>query len=269
MSTSSPLDPVIVSAVRTPIGRVSGALAPVRADYMFGLVLAEAVKRAKIDGGDVDEVFAGCANQAGEDNRNVARMGALLAGLPQSVPGVTVNRLCASGLEAVVQASRMIRVEEARVCLASGVENMSRAPYVMGKAATGYAVGAPATFDTSLGWRFPNPKMAALFPLEQMGETAENLVEEHHISREDQDAFALRSHQKAIAAMNAGAFDAEYMEVSIPQRKGADVVVSRDEGPRAETTLENSPPSNPRFARGAVSPRETPRHSTMWRRPSW
>lgn len=238
MSTQNAQDPVIVSAVRTPIGRITGALAPVRADDLLAMALKEAQSRAQIDAADIDEVFAGCANQAGEDNRNVARMASLLAGFPQSVPGVTLNRLCASGLEAVLQASRMIRTGDARACMAGGVENMSRAPYVMGKPAKAFAVGAPPTFDTSLGWRFPNPQMKKLFPLEQMGETAENLVEEHQISREDQDAFALASHQKAIAAQEAGAFDAELMPVSIPQRKGDPVVVTKDEGPRKDSTLE-------------------------------
>jgi len=183
-------------------------------------------------------VFAGCANQAGEDNRNVARMAALLAGLPDSVPAVTVNRLCASGLEALVQASRMITVGDAEVCIASGVENMSRAPWAMAKPDGGFPTGAPAVFDTSLGWRFPNPKMEKLFPLEAMGETAENLVDEMKISRADQDAFALRSHRLSSAAIKAGAFANEIVPVSIAQKKGDTVVVSTDEGPREDSSLD-------------------------------
>lgn len=234
--TSTDRDPVIVSACRTPIGKLRGALAPVRPDDMLALVYREAVRRAGIDDDAIDEAYAGCANQAGEDNRNVARMGVLLAGLPDSVPAATVNRLCASGLEAIVQASRQIRLGEADVILAGGVESMSRAPYVMQKAETGYATGAPAVFDSSLGWRFPNKAMAARFPLEQMGETAENLVDKYGISREAQDAFALRSHQKAVEAQAAGHFTRELVSVTIPNKKG-DIVVDADEQPRADTSL--------------------------------
>jgi acetyl-CoA acyltransferase len=231
-------DPVLVAACRTPIGRLRGGLSAVRADDLLALALKEAVARAGLDGAKVDEVFAGCANQAGEDNRNVARMATLLAGLPQSVPAVTLNRLCASGLEAVVQAGRSIRVGDADVVVAGGVENMTRAPWVMGKPDAGFPTGAPPTFDTALGWRFPNDKMAKLFPLEQMGETAENLVDEFKISRADQDAFALRSHQRAVAAQKAGAFSRELVTVEIAQKKGEPLRVTQDEGPRADTTLE-------------------------------
>jgi acetyl-CoA acyltransferase len=243
----SPRDPVIVSACRTPIGRIRGALAAVRPDDLLALAYKSALERAGVDGGRVDEAFAGCANQAGEDNRNVARMAVLLAGLPQSVPGVTVNRLCASGLEAVAQASRMIRTGEADICLAGGVESMSRAPWSMQKPEAGYPIGAPQVFDTSLGWRFPNPKMEALFPLEQMGQTAENLVEEHNISRADQDAFAFGSHQKALKAQEEGWFDEELIDVVIPQRKGDPITVRRDEGPRADSTLASLAKLRPAF----------------------
>jgi 3-oxoadipyl-CoA thiolase len=247
-------DPVIVSACRTPIGKLRGALSSVRADDLLALAVAEAVKRAGIPGDAVDEVYAGCANQAGEDNRNVARMATLLAGLPQSVPAVTVNRLCASGLEAVVQAARQIRVGEAQVVVASGVENMSRAPWVMAKPDGGFPTGAPAVFDTSLGWRFPNPRMEKLFPLEQMGETAENLVDEMKISRADQDAFALRSHQRAVAAQKAGAFSREILAVEIPQKKGDAVKVTVDEGPREDTTLDALAKLKPAFRKdGSVT----------------
>jgi 3-oxoadipyl-CoA thiolase len=243
----SPTDPVLVSACRTPIGRIRGALAGVRPDDLLALVFREALARAGVPGERVDEAFAGCANQAGEDNRNVARMAVLLAGLPESVPAVTLNRLCASGLEAVVQAARAIRVGDAAVCLAGGTESMSRAPFALQKADQAFPIGAPAIFDTSLGWRFPNPRLEAIFPLEQMGETAENLVEEHGISRADQDAFALRSHEKALAAQASGLFDEEIVKVEFPQRKGPALVVDKDEGPRADTTLEKLASLKPAF----------------------
>jgi 3-oxoadipyl-CoA thiolase len=243
---NSPRDPVLVAACRTPIGKLRGALAPVRADDLLAQVYAEAVRRAGVDGSAIDESYAGCANQAGEDNRNVARMAVLLAGLPRSVPAVTVNRLCASGLEAVVQGARQIAVGDADVVLCGGVESMSRAPWVMAKPADGFATGAPAVFDSSLGWRFPNPRMEKLFPLEQMGETAENLVDAYTISRADQDAFALRSHQRAVAAQTHRKFDRELVRVSIPGKKG-DVVVDADEQPRADTTLEALAKLKPAF----------------------
>ena len=228
---------VIVSAVRTPIGRIKGGLAPVRADDLAALTIAEALNRAGVEGETVDEVIFGCANQAGEDNRNVARMALLLAGLPQSVPGVTINRLCASGLTSINYAARLIALGDAEVCVAGGVENMSRAPWVMPKATSGYPVGNVTVYDSTLGWRFPNPKLAEQFPLEAMGITAENLVTRHNISREDQDAYALDSHLKAIAAQDAGRFDAELMSVSVPRRKQDPLIVSADEGPRRGSTL--------------------------------
>jgi len=229
---------VLVDAVRTPIGRFQGGLSSVRPDDLAALVLASLVERTGIDPARVDEVFMGCANQAGEDNRNVARMAALLAGLPQSVPGVTLNRLCASGLEAVNQAARMIRCGDGELCLAGGVESMSRAPLSMPRAPQHPKAGNITVWDTSLGWRYPNPKLEALFPLEAMGCTAENIVDDMGITREDQDAYALRSHQKALAAQEAGAFDAELVSVRVPQRRGDDVVVAADEGPRADTSIE-------------------------------
>ena len=247
---SSDRDAVLVSATRTPIGRLRGGLAAVRPDDLLALAIKEAVARAKIDGAAVEEVFAGCANQAGEDNRNVARMATLLAGLPHSVPAVTLNRLCASGLEAVVQAARMIKTGDADVCVAGGVESMSRAPWSMAKPDGPFPTGAPQVFDTSLGWRFPNPKLEKLFPLEQMGETAENLVEEMKISRADQDAFALRSHQRAVAAQRDGRFARELVTVEIPQKKGEPVRISADEGPRGDTTLEALAKLKPAFREG-------------------
>ncbi len=237
---------VIVEAVRTPIGRFQGALSPVRPDDLAGLVIAEAVRRAGVEGGRLDEVFLGCANQAGEDNRNVARMALLLAGLPQHVPGVTINRLCASGLSAINQASRMIAVGDAELVVAGGVESMSRAPLSVPRGPQHPKAGNLTAWDTTLGWRYPNKRMEALFPLQGMGETAENIVERMHISREDQDAFAFASHRKALAAQAAGWFDSELIEVRIPGRKG-ETVVTTDESPRADTSLERLAKLRPAF----------------------
>ncbi|MEO1234053.1 MAG: acetyl-CoA C-acyltransferase [Myxococcota bacterium] len=231
-------DVYVVDAVRTPMGRHRGALAPIRADDLLALAIAASLERSGTPGAAVDEVVMGCANQAGEDNRNVARMATLLAGLPNRVPGITVNRLCASGLSAVNFAARQIACGEADIVLAGGVENMSRAPLVMSKGDEAWARGNRTVYDSSLGWRFPNAKMEALFPLESMGETAENVAEQMNITREDQDAFALRSHQRALAAEEGGRFKAERISVSIPQRKGDPVTVDKDEGPRADASLE-------------------------------
>ncbi len=241
---------VILDAVRTPIGRFQGGLAGVRADDLGALAIAELLKRTGVDPARVDEVFFGCANQAGEDNRNVARMAGLLAGLPQSVPGVTVNRLCASGLEAVNQAARALQVGDMDLCVAGGVENMSRAPYVFPRGPVAPKAGNITGFDTSLGWRFPNPKMEALFPLEAMGCTAENLVDDHSISREEQDAFSLASHQKALKAQEQGWFDGELFAIEIPQRRGDPLVVGADEGPRAGTSMERLAKLRAAFRKG-------------------
>ena len=229
---------VIVDAIRTPVGKYLGGLKSVRADDLGALVIRELVARNNVPGESVDEVIFGCANQAGEDNRNVARMATLLAGLPESVPGVTVNRLCASGLEAVNMAARTIICGDADIIIAGGVENMSRAPWVMAKPVDGRLMGNQTAYDTSLGWRFPNKKMEALFPLEAMGKTAENLVSKYEISREDQDAFALASHQKAEAAWASGNMSEEIVSVSIPQRKGDDIIVDRDESIRGNSSME-------------------------------
>lgn len=232
-------DALIVSALRTPIGRLGGGLATVRPDDLLAHVFATTVARVGLDPAGIDEVIAGCANQAGEDNRNVARMAALLAGVPDSVPGVTVNRLCASSLTAVNMAARAIWCGDADVVLVGGVESMSRAPYSVPKHVGGRpAVGNLTAWDTSLGWRYPNPRLEALFPLEAMGETAENLAERYGIPRAEQDAFALASHARAVAAADAGAFDDELVPVPIPQRKGPPTEVARDEGPRADTSAE-------------------------------
>jgi acetyl-CoA C-acetyltransferase len=236
---------VIVQAVRTPIGRHAGALAAVRPDDMAALVIKEVVARSGIDPQEIEEVYLGCANQAGEDNRNVARMGTLLAGLPQKVGAVTMNRLCASGLNAVNQAARAIRCGEGDVFIAGGVESMTRAPYSLPKNAQGWGPSGNITgWDTTLGWRYPNPKMEALFPLEAMGETAENIYEMSAagqivgglISREEQDAFALESQRRACQAINNGHFAREIVPVPLPTRKGDPVLLETDEHPRIKKT---------------------------------
>ncbi|MBX7100919.1 MAG: thiolase family protein [Myxococcaceae bacterium] len=228
----------IADAVRTPIGKHKGALKDVRPDDLLAGAFKALVQRTGIAPASIDEVYAGCANQAGEDNRNVARMAVLLAGWPDAVPGATVNRLCGSGLEAIIQGARMIAAGEADLVVAGGVESMTRAPWSMPKPPEGFPTGKWELFDTSLGWRYPNPRLAALFPLEQMGETAENVAAQWKISRADQDAFALASHQKAVAAQTSGAFAAELAPVEIPQKKGPPTTVTQDEGPRADSTLE-------------------------------
>ncbi|HEU4582763.1 MAG TPA: thiolase family protein [Polyangiaceae bacterium] len=234
-------DVVIVSAVRTPIGKLGGALSSVRPDDLAALVLAEAVERAHVDPGEVEEVYFGCANQAGEDNRDVARMAALLAKLPEHVGGVTLNRLCASGLTAVNQAARAIRCGEGDVYVAGGVESMTRAPYSMPKNPRAFGPpGNVTAWDTTLGWRYPNPRMQALFPLEAMGETAENIaqrardgtIEGGPIPREEQDRFALQSHARAVRAIQAGHFQREIVAVPVPQKRGEPLLVDTDEHPR-------------------------------------
>ena len=241
---------VICDAVRTPIGAFQGGLSKVRADDLAAHAIRALIDRTGLDPAVVDEVFFGCANQAGEDNRNVARMALLLAGLPQEVPGVTVNRLCASGLEAVNQAARMGQVGDGSVFVAGGVENMSRSPYVFPRGPVAPKAGNITGFDTCLGWRFPNPKMEAMFPLEAMGCTAENLVDQHGITRQDQDAFALESHAKALAAIDNGWFTPEITPVSVPQRKKDPIVVAQDEGPRRGSTMEKLARLRPAFRKG-------------------
>lgn len=253
---------VIIDAVRTPVGRIGGTLSAVRADDLAALAIRAIVERTGIDPFLVEEVYFGCANQAGEDNRNVARMATLLAGLPERVAAVTFNRLCASGLNSVNQAARAIAVGEGDVYIAGGVENMSRAPYSVPKDANGWAVGNKTAYDTSLGWRYPNPKMEALFPLEAMGETAENIYEQHpHISREEQDAFALESHRRAVDAINAGRFKDEIVPVEIPQRKRDPILFDTDEHPRyrvvdgqyvLDTSLELMARLRPAFREGGT-----------------
>jgi 3-oxoadipyl-CoA thiolase len=232
----------IVDAVRTPIGRYGGALAAVRPDDLAALAIRAVVDRTGIYPALIEDVILGCANQAGEDNRNVARMSALLAGLPVEVAGQTVNRLCGSGLQAINAAAHAIGAGDGDVFVAGGVESMTRAPYVMGKAEGPWDRGARELQDTTLGWRFINPKLSALHYPYTMGETAENVVERfgdaRDVTRERQDAFALRSHQRAVAAIEGGLFDEQLVPVTIPQKKGDPVVVARDEHPRADTSME-------------------------------
>jgi 3-oxoadipyl-CoA thiolase len=243
---------VIIDAVRTPIGALGGSLSAVRSDDLAAHVLRALVERTGLDPAIVEEVYLGCANQAGEDNRNVARMAALLAGFPVSVPAVTLNRLCASGLNAVNQAFRAIRAGEGDVYVAGGVESMSRAPYSLPKSEYGFPFGNLTAWDTALGWRYPNPKMQELYSTESMGETAENIYDQLPISRQEQDAFALESHRRAIAAIDSGRFEAEIAPVIIPQRKGDAVIVDADERPRRDTTLESLGRLRPAFRKNGT-----------------
>lgn len=238
---------VIVDAIRTPIGALGGCLSKVRPDDMGALILKALVERNHIDPSEIEEVYLGCANQAGEDNRNVARMSTLLAGLPVSVPAVTVNRLCASGLTAVNMAFQAIRNGNGEIYLAGGVESMSRAPYSLPKSEQGFAFGNLTAYDTALGWRYPNPHMEKLYGTDAMGVTAENIAAQTGITREAQDAFALESHRRALAAMDNGKFDEEILPVTIPQRKGDPIVVRQDERPRRDTTLETLARLKPAF----------------------
>jgi len=234
---------VVLSALRTPIGRMGGVLAGVRPDDLAARVVGAAIDHARVDPAAVGEVVLGCANQAGEDNRNVARMAALLAGLPEEVPGVTVNRLCGSGMEAIASAARRIAVGEIDVAVAGGVESMSRAPWAMAKPERLPPRGVPELVDTALGWRFVNPRMDEAGHTDPLGITAENVAEEHKISREDQDAFALASHRKAVAAWDDGRYDTDVIPVAT--RDGG---VTRDEGPRSDTSLEKLAKLRPAFA---------------------
>ena len=238
----------IVSAVRTPVGRYGGALAAVRPDDMAATVLRAVVERAPLDPALVEDVILGCANQAGEDNRDVARMAVLLAGFPVEVGGLTVNRLCGSGLQAINSAAHAIEVGDGDVFIGGGVESMTRAPYVMAKPESAWDRGPRELQDTTLGWRFVNPKLAEHYYPYSMGETAENVAERWGVSRERQDAFALESHRRAIAAIEDGRFDGQLVPVEVPQRKGDPVVVARDEHPRADTTIEALAKLRPAFA---------------------
>jgi 3-oxoadipyl-CoA thiolase len=238
---------VIVDALRTPIGALGGALAKVRPDDLAAHVIKALVERNGLDPHLIEQVYMGCANQAGEDNRNVARMATLLAGLPVTIPAVTFNRLCASGLMAVNAAFHAILAGEGDVFISGGVESMSRAPYVLGKAESAYPFGNQTAYDTALGWRFPNPRMAEMYGTEGMGETAENIAAQYNISREEQDRFAAQSHARAVAAMDDGKFTEEILPVPIPQKKGEPLLVTTDERPRRDSTPENLARLKPAF----------------------
>jgi 3-oxoadipyl-CoA thiolase len=256
--TGSADEAVILSAVRTPFGRYGGALSRVRPDDLAAAAIVEALRRAGVERerieADLEDVVLGCANQAGEDNRNVARMSLLLAGLPIAVGGQTVNRLCGSGMQAILTAANAIKLGEGHVFVAGGVESMTRAPYVLGKPEAAYARGAQSLQDTTLGWRFINPKLAALYHPFSMGETAENVTERCKVSREEQDAFALRSQQRAIAAMDAGRLAEEIVAVEAPAGKGETITVKDDEQPRRDSTLEKLAKLKPVFRKdGSVT----------------
>jgi 3-oxoadipyl-CoA thiolase len=245
-------DAVIVATARTPMGRYGGQLKDVRPDDMAATVLKEAVERAGVRGEEVSDVVMGCANQAGEDNRNVARMAALLAGFPVEVPGQTVNRLCGSGMQACVAAAREIQTGAADVMVAGGVESMTRAPWVMPKPDSAFPRGSQSVYDTALGWRLVNPRMAEMYGTLQMGETAERVAAKYEVDREAQDAFALRSHRRAVAAAKAGVFEAEIVPVQVPQRRGEPLTLTADEGPREDASLEALARLRPAFQQGGT-----------------
>ncbi len=247
-------DAVIVATARTPMGRYGGQLKDVRPDDLAAIALKEVCERAELNPADVADVILGCANQAGEDNRNVARMALLLAGFPVEVPGQTVNRLCGSGMQATITAAREIQSGGAEVMIAGGVECMTRAPWVVPKPDGAFPRGPQTMYDTAIGWRLINPKMAQMYGTLQMGETAEKVAEMYEISREDQDAFALRSHQRAVAAQKSGRLAEEIVPVDIPQRKGEALRITEDEGPRHDTSIEALAKLRPAFAeKGSVT----------------
>jgi acetyl-CoA C-acetyltransferase len=239
---------VVVETARTPMGRYGGQIAALRPDDLAATVIAEVLRRAEVRGEDVQDVIMGCANQAGEDNRNVARMALLLAGLPIEVPGQTVNRLCASGMTAIVAAAREIQVGSAEVMVAGGVESMSRSPWILPKPGTGYPRGPQTAYDSALGWRLVNPRMQELYGTLQMGETAERVAAAYEVDREDQDAFALRSHQRAVAAQREGRLREEIVPVELTQRRGPTITVEDDEGPREDSSLEKLAKLRPAFS---------------------
>lgn len=238
---------VILDAARTPMGRYGGILRDIRPDDLAAHVIARLIARNGIDREAIEDVILGCTNQAGEDCRNVARNASLLAGVPDSVPGATVNRLCGSGLEAVNQAGRAVGAEEGDLFVAGGVEVMTRAPLVIPKGNAPFARGNVTVYDSVLGWRFPNPRLGELYPLVSLGETAENVAEKYSVTREQQDAFGLRSHRNAVAAAESGRLDDEMIPVAAPRRRGDPVIHSRDEGPRPDTTMEQLAALRPAF----------------------
>jgi 3-oxoadipyl-CoA thiolase len=243
---------VIVEAVRTPMGRHSGILKDVRTDDLGAYIIAKLVEKTGINKEEIEDVYFGCTNQAGEDSRNVARNASLLAGLPYTIPGATVNRLCGSGLEAINQAGRAVETDHGDLFVAGGVESMTRGPWVMGKPANSFQRGDVTLYDSSLGWRFPNKRMGELYSLINNGETAENVAEKYHINRQDQDEFALGSHSKALKAQEEGRLKDEIMPFEIQQRNGAPIVLSKDEGPRADTSLEKLAALQPSFKKGGT-----------------
>jgi 3-oxoadipyl-CoA thiolase len=254
MASANTIEAFVIDAVRTPMGRYRGALAGIRPDDLAAHVISNAVERAGIDPAEVADVYLGAANQAGEDNRDAARMAALLAGLPVEIPGVTVNRLCASGLEAINQASRALRLGEGDLYLAGGAESMSRAPWVVLKPEGGLPRGPQTMHDTSLGWRLINPKMAERYSTEAMGETAENVAERYGVGREAQDRFALRSHERCVQATQEGRFSDQLVPVEAPPPggRGDPVTVSADEGPRTDTSFEKLASLRPAFREGGT-----------------
>ncbi len=245
-------DAYVIDALRTPIGRYGGVLANARPDDLGAHVIRAAVDRNGLPEDEVADVYFGCTNQAGEDNRNVARMSLLLAGLPVEVPGVTVNRLCASGLEAVNQASRALRVGDGDLLLAGGVESMTRAPLAMPKPDRSFPRGNQTVYDTTIGWRFVNPRMEELYSTESMGQTAENVAQRYGIERDRQDQFALTSHRRAVEAAEQGRFDEEIVPVPVPQPKGDAITLHADEGPRGDTSLDKLAKLRPAFREGGT-----------------
>lgn len=243
---------VIVAAVRTPMGRHGGILKDVRTDDLAAYIIAKLIDQTGINKDEIEDVYFGCTNQAGEDSRNVARNASLLAGLPYTIPGATVNRLCGSGLEAINQAGRAIETDHGDLFVAGGVESMTRGPFVMAKAPVAFQRGDVTAYDSSLGWRFPNPRMGELYSLINNGETAENVAEKYRIGRKEQDEFALGSHQKAMAAAEQGRLRDEIVPVEIPQRKGAPIIHEKDEGPRADTSLDKLGALQASFKKGGT-----------------
>ena len=243
---------VIVEAVRTPMGRYGGILKDVRTDDLGAYIIAKLIDKTGIDKEEIEDVYFGCTNQAGEDSRNVARNASLLAGLPYTIPGATVNRLCGSGLEAINQAGRAIQTDHGDLFVAGGVESMTRGPWVMAKPSNAFQRGDVTLYDSSLGWRFPNRRMGELYSLINNGETAENVAEKYQVTRQEQDEFALGSHQKAVKAHEEGRLKDEMVPFEIAQRKGAALVYDKDEGPRADTSLEKLAALQPAFKKGGT-----------------